>query len=287
MNEASGDESKVSHAGDVLDALRDTHPRISGLLHRADQARTLTLSILRSDASGALDAIEATSRFLHGMDDWVRKVPAPLATEFVARITSDFIDGVDGVLEHKVSAVLDPARDLMELSVLFREFRLRPKSFEQWQRADQVHHLGQFSFGRLLKRHPGERITGFPDIEEAFAEYTQHSRTLHPAMPLVDGLELARAPLQLPAAGVLTWVLAMIAETLRHAMIAVEEFNLWHVAREDAEEIDPSVDIDIDLEDIKVVRRWLQTHTEAQKDRVPPEFMKAFQAPYKRKPTPS
>lgn len=284
MNESSEHEGEISHAGDVLDAMQDTHPRLGGLLHRADQARTLTLSLLRYEAGGALDAIEATSRFLYGMDDWVRKAPVPLAPEFVSRITSDFVDGIDGMLEHKVSAVLDPCRDLMELSVLFREFRLRPISFEQWQRADQVHYLGQFSFGRLLKRHPNERITGFPDIEEAFVEYTQHSRTLHPAMPLTDGLELARAPLQLPSADALGWALSMAAETLRHTMIALEEFNLWHLDRVDAEEIDPTVDIDINFDDVKVVQDWLQRHKENQKGQIPPEFAEAVQAPYRRKP---
>lgn len=283
MDQAQHLGAEVVHAGDVLDAMQDTHPRLGGLLHRADQSRTLTLSLLRADDSGALDALEAASRLLYGTADWVAKVPAPLAAEFASRLTSDFEDGIDGVLETKMSAVLDPCRDLMELSVLFREFRLRPASFDQWQRPKVVHHSGEFGFGRLVKRFPDLPLTGYPDAESAFTEYTQHSRTLHPQVPLTDLNELARAPEQIPEVATGEWALSMTVEVLRHTMITLQEFHIWHAERVDPEIIDTHIDIDIDLDDIEVVHGWLECRSEGQENRIPADLAEAFQAPYRRR----
>jgi len=280
------DEPPLAHAGDLLDALENTHPRLGALLHQSDQARTLTLALLRSDETGTLDAIEAASRLLFGIADWVAKQPAPLAAEFASRITSDFIDAIDGMLEHKLCAVLDPSRDLMELSVLFREFHLHPGSFDEWQRADEVHRLGKFSFGRLLAKHRERPISGLSDIESAFAEYTQHSRTLHPAAPLTDRNELARAPVRLSVDGVLEWAHRMTSETLRHTMIAFLEFIAWHAERPDRVVADSTVEIDLELDDYQVVLDWMDSDAEARKGMIPAEFMEAFEAPYRRRPKP-
>lgn len=278
---------EVVHAGDVLDGMQDTHPRLGGLLHRADQSRTLTLSLLRAEDSGALDALEAASRLLYGTTDWVAKVPATLAAEFASRLTSDFEDGIDGVLENKMSAVLDPCRDLMELSVLFREFRLRPASFDQWQRPKEVHHSGEFGFGRLVKRFPDLPLTGYPDAESALTEYTQHSRTLHPQVPLTDLNELARAPAHLPELAAREWAVSMTVEVLRHTMITLQEFHTWHAERVDLATIDAHTEIDIDLDDIEAVHGWLERRSEGQENRIPADLADAFQAPYRRRQKPT
>lgn len=279
--------TQMVHTEDVLDAMHDTHPRLGGLLHRADQSRTLTLSLLRAEDSGTLDALEAASRLLYGTTDWVAKVPATLAAEFASRLTSDFEDGVDGVLENKMSAVLDPCRDLMELSVLFREFRLRPASFDRWQRPKEVHHSGEFGFGRLVKRFPDLPLIGYPDAESAFTEYTQHSRTLHPQVPLTDLNELARAPEQLPEFAAREWALSMTVEVLRHTMITLQEFHIWHAERADLATIDARTEIDIDIDDIDVVHGWLQRRSEARENRSPADVAEAFQARYRRRQKPT
>lgn len=273
-------ERRLLHAGDVLDALQEAYPRIHQLLHQSDQRRTLTLAVLHSEDPDTLGAIEAASRLLEGLNELIQRQPAELAGEFVTRITSDFIDGLDGMLEHKVSAVLDPCRDLMELSVLFREFRVLPHRFDRWREIDEVNRLRDFSFGRLLKNRKDHPISGFGNIESALAEYTQHSRTLHPAVPLTNPNELARAPGLVPPEAVLDWAHAMGSEVLRHTMIAFEQFIEWHIDR-----IAPvdELEIDIDPDDWAVVYNWFDRTRGEQASRIPPEFMEAIEALYRHK----
>src|SRR4051794_39819081 len=117
-----GVESTPVHFGDLVHGAEHEQPLFARLFHDADQRRTVSMSVLQSSGDGTVEAIEAVSRLLFATMEWVGADGEPLANEFVTRIVSDFEDAADGMLDQKLSSVLDPCRDLMELSVLFREF---------------------------------------------------------------------------------------------------------------------------------------------------------------------
>ncbi|MFC7926919.1 hypothetical protein [Microbacterium laevaniformans] len=282
MTELSSDQTAERHSSGA-------HPRIRATLQNAEHVRARTLSLLAGEPSGALDALEAMTRIIAATELWVDVAPAPLAKEFVGRISSDFWDGVDGVLKNKVPSVLDPCRDLMELQMLFREFRLAPSGFKRWSNIKDPNSLGDFKFGRLARRFPDQPLQGFRDVDAALTEYTQHSRTLHPQFPLTFPLELSREPANLPEGAVLPWALSMILEVLRHTHSALVEFGVWHGERFDPQAVDASREIDpalaLDAADLAIVHDWLERQA-ASKSTIPDALREAYERSYRVAPKP-
>ncbi len=224
------------------------------------------------------------TRIIAATEQWVDATPAHLAKEFVARVSSDFWDGVDGVLKNKVPSVLDPCRDLMELTMLFREFRLAPSGFRRWSSIKEPNSLGEFKFGKLARRFPDQPLEGFRDVDAALTEYTEHSRTLHPQFPLTFPLELSREPANLPKGAVLPWALSMILEVLRHTHSALVEFGLWHSERFDPKAVDASRETDpalaLDDADFETVHDWLERQATS-KSNIPDALREAYEGIYR------
>lgn len=282
VSKSSGEYS-VPHLGDGAGAA-DAHPRLRATLQHAEHVRSRTLSVLAEEPSGALDAVEAMTRILAATELWVDVAPASLAKEFVGRISSDFWDGIDGVMRNKLSSVLDPCRDLMELTMLFREFRLAPTGFKRWSNIKDPNSLGDFKFGRLARRFPGQPLQGFRDVDAALTEYTEHSRTLHPQFPLTFPLELSREPVNFSERAVLPWALSMILEVLRHTHSALVEFGVWHGERFDSQAVDATREIDpvlaLDAADLEIVHDWMQRRA-ASKSNIPDPLREAYEATYR------
>lgn len=282
MTESSG-EISAPHPG-VESGAGDAHPRLRAILQHAERVRARTLSVLADEPSGALDALEAMIRIIAAAEQWVDATPAPLAREFVGRISSDFWDGVEGVLKNEVPSVLDPCRDLMELQMLFREFRLAPSGFKRWSTIKDPNSLGDFRFGRLARRFPDQPLEGFRDVDAALGEYTQHSRTLHPQFPLTFPFELSREPANLPEGAVLPWALSMILEVLRHTQYALVEFGLWHSNSRDPKVADASRENDpalaLDDADFETVHDWLERQA-ASKSTIPDAQREAYERIYR------
>lgn len=258
--------------------LDDVAPTIARRITHANEVRVLVTEAFIHTAPDCLRALESVAALLTLAEKHpAPNAPAPYAA-LVVRARSDFDAAFDGILQMRSAAVLDPCRDLMEISVLVRDFTKEPQRVTAWMKASEEIRGRQFGFRKLLTKHPEPMFFTGADQTQNQQEYSEHSRTLHPAMWVADERELSR---DTETSNPAIWVRLMGTELIRHAGDAALHLLQWHSPTNTSEAPDAGDRITSFLDDIFA---WLDSHYAFLDTMINIDDLEVFQQKYANRP---
>lgn len=220
------------HLEALLPAISAHSPWLANWLSEGEQRRlSVIFHVLTSPY--VVPALNDAARWLDAIQQWSAESDTPPYSQLARRVGNDYRDGLEGMLTHRLPLVLDACRDLMEVTVLVRDFRREPQRLTKWMKTQEDERPRDFGFTKLAKKHSaseeGNRFMT-ADLDDFVEEYAAHSRTLHPAMWLTDETELTRES-QAPRDHYL-WAASMTYEIVKHTMAANLQLVLWLADRE-------------------------------------------------------
>jgi len=263
------EESATVYFGSIADLATTHAPRVASVLQREDRTRATMMFHLMSRAHLPLQALEELTSFIDSLVEWADTSKLSPQRQFANRIRTDMQSGIDAMLRLHMAEVLDPCRDLMEVTVLLSDFWHEPQRLAKWLRSSEDVRRREYGFGKLLHKAPEEHLVGLgSDRDKVMSEYTAHSRTLHPAPPTIVEYELARTPVELeegqdPA----LWLMFTANEIARHTQFAAIQLFAWlcETASDFEPEDFPLPETDGPLDQLSRANHALTDGTEAEK----------------------
>ena len=254
-------------------------PTVRAALERQDQQRATALFWIAGPMMApAMPALESLLLDAERMVTLAEELGETPQLELAQRVYNDVLDAIDGMLLARDARVLESCRDLMELTVLFRDFEKQPARFVKWQKVPEGERMRAFGFEKLLRKYPDEPVPYLgPDLDALSIEYTLHSRTLHPAMYLGPRQNLSRSIPEDQLDAVLFYS-GMVTEIVRHGTAAVAVLLVFLLTTQDGSDPDREYDIEFDYwEDDNAGDAWMAWWREVQPV-PPPEFEEEMRA---------
>ena len=224
----------------------------------------------------ALEALVEIESMIDAIETATATLDDPTVSQFFGRIHSYFADALDGVFERRPSRLMDAARDLIEVAVLLRDFRHEPQRFDKWKRVTEEDRPQEFGFNKLLRKYPADPLTWIGENpDETLQEYIYHSRTVHPAFPLTEDLELSRG-FEPDDASFIQLAFDAV-EVIRHTMCALAQAVQW------LGQVAPNLELGDEpspFDDDSATRRRVERHFEWLAANKTEQFTAAFEEMY-------
>jgi hypothetical protein len=261
-------------SGLLFEAFENISPAVINMLRTEDDRRMLHLFELNMHMRGLLDAFEELVVLTQDLAGWGDAIAEEPYTSIAVRVHSDVQDAINGVLTGKSAAIMDACRDLMELAALLRDFREEPQRIAKWVKSDESNRGRDFGFSHLMRKSGKPLEFMGTNVSANLAEYTYHSRNLHPAMWKGNSSELDRSA-ELPQdAHRPFWLASFGSETVKHGLAAAFQLLLWFAKQKSDQEPEDFVFPPPN----DAMRSWLDTHYQWMEDNVDRKQYKEFEA---------